>query len=242
MKVSIVIPAHNEQDYLGRCLSSINDQSIPDDVIIEVIVVLNRCSDGTEDVAKEYGAVVVENDSKNISAIRNTGVEFATGEWIVTIDADSWMSPGVMSEIFWRTKTENILGGGIQIRPERMSVGIATGYAMMLVPAFFLRLSFGLYWFRKSDFMAIGGFDETKHIAEDIDFLRRLKKHGRLTGNRYEKITSEFVTTSCRKFDQFGDWHFVRLFGNPFKAYNAMNGENQEYLDKNWYEVKRKKF
>lgn len=241
MKLSIVIPAHNEEDHLGQCLSSIKDQSIPENAVIEMVVVLNRCTDRTEEVARGYGAIVLENNSKNISAIRNTGVEFATGDWVVTIDADSWMSPGVIPEIFQRTKMQNILGGGIKIRPERWSIGIATGYAMMLVPAFFLKLSFGLYWFRKTDFVAIGGFDESKHIAEDIDFLRRLKKHGRITRRRYEKITSEFVTTSCRKFDLYGDWHFVRIFGNPFRVYNAMKGVDQAYLDKNWYEVERKK-
>lgn len=239
MKVSIVIPAHNEDDYLGRCLESINEQTLPTDAKIEIIVVLNRCTDRTKEIAVSHGAMVLVNDAKNISSIRNTGIASATGDWIVTIDADSWMSPGVMAEIFQRAEMQDVLGGGIRIRPERLSLGIATGYAMMLVPAFFLRLSFGLYWFRKSDFMAIDGFDENKHIAEDVDFLRRLKKHGRATGRRYEKITSECVTTSCRKFDQFGDWHFIRIFGNPLKAYNAMKGKDQEYLDKNWYEVKR---
>lgn len=239
MKVSIVIPAHNEDDYLGRCLESINEQTLPTDAKIEIIVVLNRCTDSTKEIAVSHGAMVLVNDAKNISSIRNTGIASATGDWIVTIDADSWMSPGVMAEIFQRAEMQDVLGGGIRIRPERLSLGIATGYAMMLVPAFFLRLSFGLYWFRKSDFMAIDGFDENKHIAEDVDFLRRLKKNGRATGRRYEKITSECVTTSCRKFDQFGDWHFIRIFGNPLKAYNAMKGKDQEYLDKNWYEVKR---
>lgn len=241
MKISIVIPANNEEGYIKRCLDSIRDQSIPVGSSIEVVVVLNRCTDGTQGIAKQYDAIVLENDSKNLSAIRNTGINSATGDWIVTIDADSWMSPAVMAEIFRRAQAQNVLGGGIRIRPERLSIGIATGYAMMLVPAFFLRLSFGLYWFRKSDFIAIGGFDENMHIAEDVDFVRRLKKHGRVTGRRYEKITSEYVTTSCRKFDQFGDWHFIRIFGNPIKTYNAMKGKDQDYLDKNWYEVKREK-
>ena len=200
MKVSIVIPAHNEEDYLGRCLESINEQTIPTGAKIETIVVLNRCTDGTREIAVAHGAMVLVNDAKNISSIRNTGVASATGDWIVTIDADSWMSPGVMTEIFLRAEKQDVLGGGIHIRPERLSLGIATGYAMMLIPAFFLNLSFGLYWFRKSDFMAIGGFDENKHIAEDVDFLRRLKKHGRATGRRYEKITSECVTTLALKF------------------------------------------
>jgi hypothetical protein len=110
---------------------------------------------------------------------------------------------------------------------------------MMLVPAFFLGLSFGLYWFRKSDFDAIGGFDVKRHIAEDVDFLRRLKRHGRKSGRRHHIIASESVTTSCRKFDEFGDWHFVRIFSNPCRVRRAIVGNDRACLDKNWYDVKR---
>lgn len=239
MKISIVIPAHNEEKYIGRCLASINEQAAPDDLQVETIVVLNRCTDKTEDVAKSHGATVVSNDSKNLSEIRNTGVAHAKAEWVITIDADSWMSKGVLAEISKHAKLPNALGGGIRIKPERLSPGIAAGYGMMLVPAFFLGLSFGMYWFKKSDFDDIGGFDEKLHIAEDVDFLRRLKSYGRKNGRRHTKISNESITTSCRKFDEFGDWHFVRLFGNPCRVKRAILGQEREYLDKNWYEIKR---
>ncbi len=239
MKISIVIPAHNEERYIERCLDSINKQLLTSKMDIETIVVLNRCTDSTERIAKAYGAKLVHNDSKNLSEIRNAGVSEASSEWVITIDADSWMSNGVLSEIYKKAKNPKTIGGGIVIKPERMSPGIAVGYSMMLVPALFLGLSFGLYWFKKSDFDAIGGFDERLHIAEDVDFLRRLKKHGKKTGRKSITITEQFITTSCRKFDEFGDWHFVRIFSNPLKVKRAMFGEDRDYLDKHWYETKR---
>ena len=239
MNISVVVPAHNEEGYIGRCLESLKQQNIPSELNVELVVVLNRCDDNTEGVAHDYGATVARNDSKNLSEIKNAGVAVSSGEWIVTVDADSWLSQGVLAEIVKRSDRHDALGGGIKIRPERWSLGIATGYGMMLVPAFFLGLSFGLYWFKKTDFEAIGGFDPNRHIAEDVDFLMRLKKHGNKTRRRHEIIRNKMVTTSCRKFDQFGDWHFVRIFGNPFKVRRAINGVEQEYLDKNWYEVKR---
>jgi len=239
MNITVVIPAHNEEKYIGRCLSSINEQLLRHELQVEIIVVLNRCTDKTEEVAKTHGATVVSNDSKNLSEIRNTGVTHAKTEWVITIDADSWMSPGVLAEISKQTKLPNALGGGIRIKPERLSPGIAVGYGIMLIPAFFLGLSFGLYWFKKSDFDAIDGFDEKLHIAEDVDFLRRLKSYGRRNGRRHTIISLASITTSCRKFDEFGDWHFIRLFGNPYRVKRAMLGKEREYLDKNWYEVKR---
>lgn len=239
MKITVVIPAHNEEQYIGRCLESIDNQRLPEGMDVDVIVVLNRCTDKTADIAKGYGATTLIDDSKNLSAIKNTGIRAASTEWVLTIDADSWMSEGVMNEIFKHAQSTHCLGGGIRIKPERRSVGITVGYAMMLVPAFFLKLSFGLYWFKKVDFEAIQGFDENRHIAEDVDFLQRLKRHGRTTGRGHTHITEAFITTSCRKFDEFGDWHFVRLFGNPCRVRKAIYGGDQAYLDKNWYEVKR---
>lgn len=239
MKITVVVPAHNEEKYLGKCLTSINSQSTPPNVEVETIVVLNRCTDGTETVAESHGAITVPNDTKNISSIRNTGVAAASGEWIVTIDADSWMSQGVLAELHQHASRSYALGGGIRIKPERWSPGIAVGFGMMLAPAFLLGLSFGMYWFRKEDFDAIGGFNDELHIAEDVDFLRRLKIHGRKTGRSHTILKTTSVTTSCRKFDQFGDWHFIRLFGNPVRVHRAIKGLEKDYLDKNWYDVRR---
>jgi glycosyltransferase involved in cell wall biosynthesis len=239
MKMSIVIPARNEEQYIARCLESIKSQIIPSDVEVETVVVLNRCTDNTEEIALNYGAHVLIDDTKNISAIKNTGVKHADGEWIITIDADSWMSEGVLAEVYRLAQSSDCMGGGIRIKPERLSLGIAVGYGMMLLPAFFLGLSFGMYWFRKSDFMAIGGFDENRYIAEDVDFLARLKQHAKKTKRKCHIISNKSITTSCRKFDEFGEWHFVRIFSNPCRVRNAIKGSEREYLDKNWYEVKR---
>lgn len=239
MKVSIVIPAYNEEKFIGRLFDSIKDMDVPSGVELDVVVVLNRCTDKTEIIAREFGAKIISNDTKNLSSIRNSGVKAATGEWVVTIDADSWMSQNTLIEICNEIETGNMVGGGIKLKPERSSLGISIGYALFLLPAFFLRLSFGLYWFKKDYFNRINGFNEKKLIGEDIDFLIRLKGFGRTIGKRYKKITKAHVVTSCRKFDQFGDWHFVRTFSNPCAVIRAAKGSNSQFLDKNWYEVKR---
>ncbi|RBL65091.1 hypothetical protein C3E98_044950 [Pseudomonas sp. MWU13-2625] len=70
MKISIVIHAHNEEKYTNRCLSSINDQAIPKNLEVEIIVILNRCTDKTKEIAQTYGATILSNNSKNISAIK----------------------------------------------------------------------------------------------------------------------------------------------------------------------------
>ena len=60
---------------------------------VEAIVVTNRCTDATADIAAAAGAIVVADDSRNIAAVRNAGAARATGDVLVTIDADGAMSP-----------------------------------------------------------------------------------------------------------------------------------------------------
>ena len=99
MKFSIVIPARNEEAYIVPCLESICRAARPYPGQVEIIVVLNRCTDATERIALEYGARIARDDSKNLSRIRNTGARAAAGGIIVTIDADSRMSDNMLVKI-----------------------------------------------------------------------------------------------------------------------------------------------
>ena len=100
MDFSVIIPAHNEEKYIGKCLQSIREaEKHIQPASLEIIVVCNRCTDSTALISEQYGARVLVNDEKNLSAIRNTGIRAAEGEIIVTIDADSVMSEFALSEI-----------------------------------------------------------------------------------------------------------------------------------------------
>ena len=239
MKISIVIPAHNEDRYIGNCLTSIANLKIPSGVELEVLVILNRCIDDTESIASKFGARIVSNDSKNLSNIRNQGVRASTGEWVITIDADSWVSENALVEIHKEIGSGEVVCGGMTMRPERWSMGIAVGYFMVALPAAISGVSFGLYWFKKECFDVIDGFDESKLIGEDADFYTRLKNYARSIGKTHKKIYKAKVTTSCRKFDQFGDWYFLRIYSNPLQVARAKNGTDKKFLDKYWYDVKR---
>ncbi len=99
MRFSVVIPARDEAERIGACLDSIRVAAEVYPGEVETIVVLNRCTDGTEEIAHGRGARVVRDDRKNLAAIRNTGARAATGEILVTIDADSRMSANMLGEI-----------------------------------------------------------------------------------------------------------------------------------------------
>jgi glycosyltransferase involved in cell wall biosynthesis len=236
-RFSILIPARNEERELPRCLESIRAASAPFPGQVEVVVALNRCTDRTEAIARASGATVVREDARNLARIRNAAARAASGEVIVTIDADSRMSPNMLTEIDRLLRGGRCVGGGARIRAERMSAGIAaTGLVLGLIVVLRHGVSAGLFWCLRTDFEAIGGFNEDLVSIEDVDFARRLKARGRATGRRFATIRRAHIVTSCRKFDLFGDWF---LFRNPAMVFRLFRRHSQEDADRFWYDVKR---
>jgi len=236
MRFSIIIPARNEEGFIARCLESIQVAAKPFDQDAEIVVVLNRCTDRTEKIARPYGAITIRDESKSLSMIRNTGVRSACGDIIVTIDADSWMSPNMLIEIDRLLNSCKYIGGGVLMYPERLSLGIV--FTILLILPVLLRhgVSGGLFWCFRSDFEAIHGFDESLVSAEDIDFARRLKLYGKTRGKRFKTITKAHIMTSCRKFDTFGDWYFAR---NPHLAWKILQGKDAKAANSFFYDVPR---
>lgn len=88
--ISVVIPAYNEEQYIGRCLESIRAQTFTD---FEIIVVDNNCTDGTVAIAKKLGARVVREPVQGMIPARNRGFNEARAPIIARTDADSVVSP-----------------------------------------------------------------------------------------------------------------------------------------------------
>lgn len=236
MKFSVIIPARDEEKYIGACLDSVARASLPYPGMVETIVVLNRCTDNTGRIATAAGARVVENQMRNLAAIRNHGVSEAQGEIIVTIDADSTMTRNLLMETELALISGKFIGGGTMIIPERISLGIfITGFPLMLYFGC-TGISCGCFWCRKDDFLAAGGFDETFYSAEDLEFARRLQRYGRSRGQRYGTLYKAYIRTSCRKFDKLGDWHLLR---HPFKAWALLKNRNRNEADRYWYDFDR---
>jgi glycosyltransferase involved in cell wall biosynthesis len=237
LKISIIIPAHNEEKHLNKCLESIDRASSTCSYEVEKIVILNRCTDATERIAKSNGAITVIEDTRNLSAIRNKGVNQATGDILATIDADSCMSENMLSQIERMISSGKYIGGGVHVKFDRYSLGIYLTDFFLRTLLFITGLSGGLYWCSKDDFIAIGGFNEALSFGEDLDFAKRLKRYGRKINKKYHTIKSASITTSCRKFDKFGDWYFFQLIAVGQKRLkNAMNGQDTSFADEYFYD------
>jgi glycosyltransferase involved in cell wall biosynthesis len=243
MKFSVVIPARNEECFIGKCLDSIERASKADPSGTEVIVVLNRCTDSTEKIARARGAKIVTEDSKCLARIRNKGAMAASGEIILTIDADSRMSENMLCEIDRALKSGKYVGGGVPIRPERMSVGIGLSMIFLNVTIGMAGLAGGLYWCYRRDFEAVGGFNEQLIVAEDLDFAKRLKAYGKLRGQKFIRLRGVHIVTSARKFDHFGDWIVFKtllLHGRDLRK--ALLGTDTMLPDRYFYEFEHQRF
>lgn len=239
-RFSVVVPAHNEEALLGRGLAAIGWAARRADVSTEIIVVANRCTDRTVDIARAAGAVVVHDGHRNIAATRNAGVVASSGEIVVTIDADTVMHPDALVEIDRLASDGRFVGGGSRFVMERTSLGLAVSKAIVQLGTLAARTGGVVFWCARIDFDAIGGFDVSKLMGEDLDFAARLRRHGRATGRRFRNIRLSPSTVSARKFDTYGDWHVFaelgRMIRNPRRARAMANGTDTSFVDQYFYD------
>jgi glycosyltransferase involved in cell wall biosynthesis len=236
VRFSVLIPVHNEAAFLGRCLASVQKAAEPFPGEVETVVCLNRCTDESEAIARAAGARIITEDAKCLSTIRNAAARAACGEILVTLDADSVMSANLLVMVDRKLQAERVVGGGVWISADRISLGIAVTGFLILLYLLWHRISCGSFWCRRADFLAIGGFDETMLSAEDLDFAIRLKRFGRSRGQKFVTLYRAHIVTSSRKFDHFGDWYFLHNLPQTLKL---LGGRDRHGADKFWYDWKK---
>ncbi len=241
---SLIIPAYNEEAYLPVLLDSVavaraRYNGGPDD--IEVVVVDNASTDATADLARSSGCRMVGEDRRVIAAVRNTGARHARGQVFVFVDADNIMHPDTFNAIDKSLSTGKVIAGSTGVNMQRMSLGIAVTYALMVPLVWLTRMDTGVVFCRRNDFETIGGYNEDLLFAEDVKLLWDLMRLGWKQGRKLSRIRSVKATYSTRKFDKHGDWHWLGLllrlsFGLVFSK-SSMNNFARKY----WYGNQRSK-
>jgi glycosyltransferase involved in cell wall biosynthesis len=241
-KISVIVPAHNEERFIEGCLQAIHVASTNIDIPVEVVVVLNRCSDKTQEIAQRYDAVCIPDDSRCIATIRNKGVAAATGDVIVTCDADSRLHPMALIGVATKLADNAIIGGGMRITFDRRAPGIIFTEIFFDIMTLFTGLPCGAFWTTKESFLAAGGFNERLPMGEDIDLAKRLRQLGKQRGQRYIILDNAPLLTSSRKFDYFGDTLFFKMvFKEAFRIRRSIKGIDTEFVDEYFYNFNDKK-
>ena len=238
MRFSVVIPARNEEKVLPRLLDTVEAARRAyrgGAERVEVVVADNVSTDETAEVARAKGARVVRVEKRVIGAVRNGGAREASGEVLVFVDADIRMHPGTFDAIDAALVTGRIVGGATGVRLERMSAGLALTYATLMPMVWLMRMDTGPTFCLRSDFEAIGGYDESLLVAEDVALLFALRRLGRPRGQRLTRLRSAKAIASVRKFDAYGDWHYFRLMPAVALEVLRRGQKGSRFLDRYWY-------
>ncbi len=99
-----------------------------------------------------------------------------------------------------------------------------------------LQVDSGVVFCQRSDFEEIGGDNEERVIAEDVQFLLDLSKLGRKRGQHLVRGTKARSVFSTRKFDKYGDWHYFTVpLRLPWSGLHRPSSTN-EFARRYWYD------
>ena len=103
LKVSILIPVYNTQEYILECLESIAVQTFHD---YEVIIVNDGSTDNSRELITRFiserkldNFYLIDQEKQGLCGARNTGLAHAHGEWIALVDSDDWMGPNYLADM-----------------------------------------------------------------------------------------------------------------------------------------------
>ena len=185
VKISIVVPAFNEERLLGQSLAQMKSAAgvfVRQGWEVELIVCDNNSTDRTAEIARTAGALVVFEPVNQIARARNRGAAAATGDWLIFVDADSHPGAGLFEEVAEQIQSGRCLAGGTTVRMDEK----------YWVAEFFTRLwnyssrmgrwlAGSFIFVEAATFRELGGFNNELFAAEELDLSRRLKQL--VTGN-----------------------------------------------------------
>ena len=215
MKVSVVVPAFNEERLLAGSLRSIRVAAGAFERrgwAWELIVCDNNSTDRTADIARAAGATVVFEPVNQIARARNAGAAAATGDWLLFVDADSQPSAELADLVAVEIARGRALAGGATVRFDTGDWRAHAGAATWNMISRATRWAAGSFIFcEAAAFRAVGGFNQELYAAEEIDLFRRLKGLARRSGRTVVILSRHPLTTSSRKLHLYNWRDMLRM-------------------------------
>ena len=207
--ISVIIPAHNEEQYLGETLRALREQTYP---YYEVIVVANGCDDNTCTVGRRLADKLIELQERALGKARNTGAAKARGELLVFLDADTRLEPHAL-EILAREFTPRYSSATFKGKPDRSRLAYRWLYLWknLLHRSALHCGSSGVICCWRDQFKEVAGFRQDLNVRENSELIRRLRQFG-----PYKFIGDAVAVTSMRRYEKGGAvhglWEWLRIW------------------------------
>ncbi len=193
-EISIIIPSLNEEGVIRQCLETVIN--IPG---IEVIVADGGSTDRTVEIAGQYREIKVVSSKMGRSIQMNEGATYAKGNILLFLHADCVLPGDVILNIQHVFRNTLFVGGAFKIKllSDKLLYRLIEKGINFRTKAFKLPYGDQGLFVKRSIFESLGGFREMT-ICEDLDFVCRLKKYGKII------IINEEVLSSIRRWKNNG--------------------------------------
>lgn len=190
--ISVIIPAYNEEKYIGACLQSVVNQDFPKEKY-EIIVVNNNSTDKTKEIVqKNFPKVkIIDELKKGVVFARITGINQAKGEIIVFTDADAIAPKNWLSNYYKEFSDPKVVGAGgyIHFQPSTLFT-IFKEHTSNFSLSLFKLFTGNNMAFRKEAYERVGGFSPLVNQAEDAYIATKLKEVGKLKIIKKNKVVA----------------------------------------------------
>jgi glycosyltransferase involved in cell wall biosynthesis len=193
---SVIIPAHNEQEYIARTIQSYQQQQFKGAKLpYELIVVANGndAKDDTPNIAHDLGARVIELSEGNVSKARNEGARNAQGDILVFNDADTLVAPNYLQEIV-DAMAKGTDFGCAKITSESRNFWTKLYYGQLNLISRYMGYFHGNCFIERNIFEEVNGYNPILRTSEDTDISIRVRNLGQFNYlNKTAIITSDRI-------------------------------------------------
>lgn len=189
--LSAVVVAHNEEENLAQCLLSLKFAD-------EIVVVLDKCTDNSKAIASSYADRIIEGSWEIEGARRNVALQNATGDWILSIDADERVSKELAEEILLAIKSN---------QPCCFKMPVDNYVGKRLVKYGWIR-SFGKVEEQGLQYKGYKKYHEDKRIHPTADLTGDIKS----LQNPLQHLVDKDIADMINRFNRYTNWKASDMF------------------------------
>jgi glycosyltransferase involved in cell wall biosynthesis len=240
VKISVIIPAFNEERMLGGTLTAVKlamAAFAQRHWESELIVCDNNSTDRTAEIARAAAATVVFEPVNQIARARNAGAAAATGDWLIFVDADSQPGAELFADVAEQIQSGHCLAGGSTVRmDEKHLLAEFFTWVWNCSSRMGCWLAGSFIFVETAAFREIGGFNNKLFAAEELVLSKQLKQLARDMGREVVILHRHPLVTSARKLRLYTIWDHLKLLVRV--AFNRRTLYNRESCHL-WYDGRR---